>query len=320
MNAKASPRCPVLNRGMRVAAAALGVGAGLAQAQVVVVPAAPQIGSSNPVTAAPPVARPHRKPCIVPLFHNLQFADFTPKAFSYAPARRLSRPVGEGGVHRRLHRDRRTAVRPHRGLLSRPRQHLLRHHRRAARRPLSPSWHVERDVTDLTALLRIARRRARPTSATSSASPTASPTTASSTRARALEFYPASGARRAADPGPRGPGQRRGRRCRHARHHRRAPLRRRSTCRATSSAPTWTSSRRASQTMSSGTSACRAIRPRTSRAAATRRSARPRSPSTASRPESRRCIPGSTPAASIRTCGSRFPGCRRSTSAPTVST
>src|SRR6185312_16273211 len=135
-------RCPVLNRGMLVAAAALGVGAGLAQAQVVVVPAAPQVGSSNPVTAVPPVARPHRKPCIVPLFHSLQFADFTPKAFSYAPPADCPGPwakvvfaaafyLGHANIYY--------------GTTAEPRAGL------------SPSWHVERDVTDLTALVRSAQ-------------------------------------------------------------------------------------------------------------------------------------------------------------------
>src|ERR1035437_9852917 len=54
-------------------------------AQVVTVPPAPQIGSSNPITAEPPVPRPHTKPCVVPLFENLAFADFNPKSFNYAP-------------------------------------------------------------------------------------------------------------------------------------------------------------------------------------------------------------------------------------------
>jgi len=58
--------------------------AALASAQVVTVPTTPQIGSSNPITAAPLVARPATKPCVVQLFQNLAFADFTPKIFDYA--------------------------------------------------------------------------------------------------------------------------------------------------------------------------------------------------------------------------------------------
>jgi hypothetical protein len=36
-----------------------------------------QIGSSNMVTADPPVSRPHVKPCVVTLFAGLQFVDFS---------------------------------------------------------------------------------------------------------------------------------------------------------------------------------------------------------------------------------------------------
>ena len=57
----------------------------MASAQVVVVPPTPQIGSSNPITAAPVVARPATKPCVLQLFQNLAFADFTPKTFNYTP-------------------------------------------------------------------------------------------------------------------------------------------------------------------------------------------------------------------------------------------
>src|ERR1035437_6653829 len=45
-------------------------------AQVVIPLSTAQIGSPNPVTAEPPVPRPHTKPCVVQLFQNLEFADF----------------------------------------------------------------------------------------------------------------------------------------------------------------------------------------------------------------------------------------------------
>src|SRR2546430_5190842 len=48
------------------------------------VPSSPQIGSSNPISAEPPVSRPHAQACVVQLFQNLRFADFTPKTFGYA--------------------------------------------------------------------------------------------------------------------------------------------------------------------------------------------------------------------------------------------
>ena len=68
-----------------LAAALLLVPASAVIAQVVIVPPNPQIGSSNPITAEPPVERPSSKPCIVPLFNNLAFENFTPKTFNYAP-------------------------------------------------------------------------------------------------------------------------------------------------------------------------------------------------------------------------------------------
>jgi hypothetical protein len=44
------------------------------------------IGSSNTATADPPVAVPSTAPCVVPLFANLTFADFSPKLFSFTPS------------------------------------------------------------------------------------------------------------------------------------------------------------------------------------------------------------------------------------------
>src|ERR1700726_4397406 len=69
----------------RVAAALSIACATSAVAQVVIVPPSPQIGSSTPIPAEPPVPRPHTQPCVVQLFDNLSFADFTPKVFNYTP-------------------------------------------------------------------------------------------------------------------------------------------------------------------------------------------------------------------------------------------
>ena len=67
------------------------------------------------------------------------------------------------------------------------------------RSTLSPSWHVERDVTDLSALFHRPRRSDKPSSATSSASTAVSPSTTASIYANArLDFYPAN----AANPAP----------------------------------------------------------------------------------------------------------------------
>ena len=54
-------------------------------AQNYVAPSAPQIGSANTVTANATAPRPSTTPCTVQLFQNLDFSDFNPKYFNYAP-------------------------------------------------------------------------------------------------------------------------------------------------------------------------------------------------------------------------------------------
>ncbi len=54
-------------------------------AQNYVAPSNPQIGSANTVTANASVPRPATTPCTVQLFQNLDFSDFNPKFFNYAP-------------------------------------------------------------------------------------------------------------------------------------------------------------------------------------------------------------------------------------------
>jgi hypothetical protein len=124
---------------------------GVAQAQVIPVPPKPQIGSSNPITAEPPVARPHTRPCVVQLFRNLAFADFTPQAFSYAPPAACPGPwarvvlSADFTVTAGRQFDRTAAL-----YLA----HASIYYGTTAepRASLSPSWHVERDVTDLSAV------------------------------------------------------------------------------------------------------------------------------------------------------------------------
>ncbi|UWZ85555.1 peptide-N4-asparagine amidase [Occallatibacter riparius] len=122
-----------------------------ALAQVVVVPPTPQIGSSNPITAEPPVSRPHTTPCVVPLFNNLAFADFTLKTFSYAPPSACPGPwakvvfTADFTVTAGRQFDRTAAfylghANIYYGTTAEP------------RKTLSPSWHVESDVTDLSAI------------------------------------------------------------------------------------------------------------------------------------------------------------------------
>jgi hypothetical protein len=140
-------------RRVRAAAALVGllIGAASVQAQVVPVPPSPQIGSSNPVTAEPPVPRPHTSPCVVQLFQNLLFADFNPKTFNYTPPVGCPAPwakvvfTADFTVTAGRQFDRTAAfyldhANIYYGTTAEPRS------------TLSPSWHVERDVTDLSAI------------------------------------------------------------------------------------------------------------------------------------------------------------------------
>jgi hypothetical protein len=134
-----------------VAAMAL-FGAGqLIQAQVVIVPDTPQIGSSNPITAQPLVSRPPTKPCVVQLFQNQAFDNFTPATFSYTPPTDCKGPwakvvfTADFTVQSGNQFDRTAAfylghANIYYGTTAEPTA------------TLSPSWHVERDVTDLSAI------------------------------------------------------------------------------------------------------------------------------------------------------------------------
>ena len=135
------------------ALAALAVVPALTHAQVVTVPTTPQIGSSNPATADPLVPRPNTKPCIVQLFTNFAFDDFTPKTFNYTPPASCSGPwakvvfTADFTVQAGRQFDRTAAfylghANIYFGTTAEPRSNL------------SPSWHVERDVTDLSAIFK----------------------------------------------------------------------------------------------------------------------------------------------------------------------
>jgi hypothetical protein len=142
-----------LNRLIASVATILLASAGIAHAQVVLVPSTPQVGSSNPITAAPLVPRPHTKPCIVPLFQDLAFADFNLKSFNYTPPSSCAGPwskvvftadftVTAGNQFDRTASFYLGHANIYYGTTAEP---------RAA---LSPSWHVERDVTDLSAIFK----------------------------------------------------------------------------------------------------------------------------------------------------------------------
>src|ERR1700735_529083 len=124
--------------------------------QVTVVPSYPQVGSSNPVTAAPPVPRPHTKPCVVPLFTNLAFDNFTPATFDYTPPADCPGPwakvvftadftVTEGTQYDRTGSFFLGGANIFFGTTAEPGT------------TFSPSWHVERDVTDLSSLFTTAQ-------------------------------------------------------------------------------------------------------------------------------------------------------------------
>ncbi len=121
--------------------------------QVVVVPTDPQIGSPNPVTAEPLVPRPHSKPCTVQLFQNLEFADYNAKTFNYAPPGDCKGPwakvvfTADFTVTAGRQYDRTAAfylghANIYYGTTEEPSS------------TVSPSWHVERDVTDLSAIFK----------------------------------------------------------------------------------------------------------------------------------------------------------------------
>jgi hypothetical protein len=121
------------------------------QAQVVIAPSSPQIGSSNTVNIEPKVVRPSTKPCVVKLFTNQEFADYSAKTFSYAPPEACAGPwakvvfTGDFTVTAGVQYDRTAS-------LYLGHANIFYGTTAEPGSTLSPSWHVERDVTDLSAL------------------------------------------------------------------------------------------------------------------------------------------------------------------------
>ena len=124
-------------------------------AQVVPVPPTPQVGSSNPVSPEAPVTRPGTTPCAVPLFTNLEFADYGTKTITYAPPRgsgcagpwskvvlTADFTVTAGRQFDRTAKFFLGGANIYFGTTAEPRAIL------------SPSWHIEKDVTDLSALFK----------------------------------------------------------------------------------------------------------------------------------------------------------------------
>ena len=112
------------------------------------------VGSPNAATADPPVPRPSTTPCVVQLFSGYVFADFSPKPFSYAPAcpGPWAKVVLEADFSvtagRQFDRTAQIAL-----------GHVNIYYGTTAEpsRTVSPSWHVERDLTDYGALFATAQ-------------------------------------------------------------------------------------------------------------------------------------------------------------------
>jgi hypothetical protein len=155
----------------------------------------PTIGSPNTVTAAPGVPRPPTTPCAVALFTNQQFADFNPKVFDYTPPADCPGPwakvvlevdlsIDAGNQFDRTAQIALGGVNIYFGTTAEPYSNF------------GPSWHVERDLTDYSALFTT------PQSGNANLGNLVNSTfTSVLTGTATLQFYPPS----AAAPAPRTP-------------------------------------------------------------------------------------------------------------------
>jgi hypothetical protein len=109
------------------------------------------IGSANTAFADPPVPRPNTVPCVVQLFNNVAFNNFSPKFFTFHPPAGCAGPWAkvvlnaDFSVQAGRQFDRTAeiwigGVNVYFGTTSEPSRTVAR------------SWHVERDLTDYTAL------------------------------------------------------------------------------------------------------------------------------------------------------------------------
>jgi Peptide N-acetyl-beta-D-glucosaminyl asparaginase amidase A len=109
------------------------------------------IGSGNTAFADPPVPRPNTVPCVVQLFNNVAFNNFSPKFFTFNPPASCPGPwakvvlTADFSVQAGRQFDRTAdifigGVNVYFGTTSEPSANVAR------------SWHVERDLTDYTAL------------------------------------------------------------------------------------------------------------------------------------------------------------------------
>ncbi len=120
-------------------------------AQVVVTPLIPQLGTSQPAPIEPPIAKPTTGPCTVTLLSEQAFANFDNKPLTYTPPSGCAGPwakvvfsadftVTAGRQFDRTAKFFLGGANIYFGTTAEPRS------------TLSPSWHVERDITDLSTL------------------------------------------------------------------------------------------------------------------------------------------------------------------------
>ncbi len=119
-------------------------------------PVPPQIGSQNTVTADPAVPRPRTAPCVITLFSDYVFDNFNAQTYSYAPPANCPGPwakiVFEANfnVSEGIQYDRTASIylghaNIYYGTTAEPSPSF------------GPSWHIERDLTDYSALFTAAQ-------------------------------------------------------------------------------------------------------------------------------------------------------------------
>lgn len=153
MNRSTRSRC----RGCRGWRAALGLFAGLSLAlSGAALAGEPTVGSPDNTTADPSVPRPSTTPCAVQLFSHVIFADFSPKPFTYTPPAACPGPWAKVVLEadfsvtagRQFDRTAQIAIghaNIYYGTTPEP------------SRTVSPTWHVERDLTDYSPLFQAAQ-------------------------------------------------------------------------------------------------------------------------------------------------------------------
>jgi hypothetical protein len=147
-----------MNRSLRPRwRAALGLFAGLSLAlSGTALAGDPTVGSPDNTTADPSVPRPSTTPCAVQLFSHVIFADFSPKPFTYTPPAACPGPWAKVVLEadfsvtagRQFDRTAQIAV-----------AHVNIYYGTTPEpsRTVSPTWHVERDLTDYSPLFQTAQ-------------------------------------------------------------------------------------------------------------------------------------------------------------------